>query len=95
MPESTTDLTLNPAMASIAPAALCAATSAVFVALAGAFLMGLLLIEAPGIFVDAPEGASTMRTYPSDVFRYMLYAASGGCFFVAIRALRAAAAKLP
>lgn len=81
---------------SIASAAVCAATSATFVGLGGAFLIGVLLIVHPALLVwhDAaalapvdPEGAESLKT--------LLHAASAACFIVAGIALVLGLRKLP
>jgi hypothetical protein len=79
---------------SIGSAAVCAATSATFVGLGGAFLIGVLLIVHPALLVwhDAaapidPEGAESLKT--------LLHAASAACFIVAGIALVLGLRKLP
>ncbi len=70
-------------------------TSVVFVFLGGAFLVGILLLEAPALFTDTEAGIRSVRMGTSTVFRFTLYAAVAACFGAAAAALKLAANKLP
>lgn len=81
--------------ASIGPAALCAATAAAFVALAGCFLMGALAIVSPQIVMLQDFGGPSAAVGGQKTLLYVLFAAASSCFAVAIAALTLAYRKLP
>ncbi len=85
----------TPPRASIGPAALCAATAAAFVALAGCFLMGALMITSPNMMMLAGIEELDAAKGGQDTLLYVLFAAAAACFAVAIASLTLAFRKLP
>lgn len=81
---------------SIAPAALCIGTSIAFIAMGGAFLVGVMLLVRPSLFV-LPEALEAPIADPEALERLelILYAATGTCFAVGMGALFLAFRKLP
>lgn len=76
------------------PAAVCAATSAVFALLGGTFLVGVMTIVMPEMFTFPGEQIPE-PTEARDTLLFVLYAASGACFLVGGVALFLAFRKLP
>lgn len=79
------------------PAAVCAATSAAFVALGGAFLVGVLVIVHPAVFAVPQQGISLgpHDRGGAEFLQMVLYAATTACFVVAGIALVLGLRRLP
>ena len=87
---------MSEAPRSIGPSAVCAAVAATFVALGGAFLVGVMVLVAPGVFAHpAAPAAPPANIEAAERLEVFLYMASSGCFVVGIAALMLAYRKLP
>lgn len=85
----------TPTTSSLGPAILCAGTSAVFVALAGAFLVGALSIVSPAMMTIQAVDPNQPLNDGQQFLLLVLSVAAGVCFLVAIGALALAYRKLP
>ena len=86
----------NPAkQRTIWPTAVFAATSAVFVALAGAFLVGALLILTPELFMPADAILPPESRANAEPVLYAVYGGAVFCFAVALASLALAVKKAP